>query len=71
MIFFPQLVRIGYAPEGSDAHINSVVADLGKKGRRGAGVIAEHIFDDNFDAMQAMGTVELIYAMKGADKEGD
>ena len=30
--------------------------DLGKAGRRGAGVIAEHTFDDNLDAMQAMGT---------------
>ena len=28
----PQLISIGYDPEGSDAHINAVVADLVKKG---------------------------------------
>ena len=28
--------------------------DLVKKGRRGAGVIANNVFDDNLDAMQAM-----------------
>ena len=49
----PQLLSVGYDPDGSDAHINAVVADLVKKGRRGTGVIAENLFDDNLDAMQA------------------